>query len=126
METKVLDEFGEKVASIVRGALEVRKVIGEEMATTDFEVFCPRYGQRFVADMMEDMDGPSARDGTSESSKSNDVILCTTGLGLRRYGKKAIAGDSKEEWEESVLLKAKVALPTLMEVFVSQLEMGNV
>ena len=75
METKVLDEFGEKVASIVRGALEVRKVIGEEMATTDFEVFCPRYGQRFVADMMEDMDGPSARDGTSESSKSNDVIL---------------------------------------------------
>ena len=118
--------FGEKVGSIVKSALDIRKVVGEEMTTTEFEVFCPRYGQRFVADTMEDVDAPSARDETNVSSETNEVILCTTDLGLRRYGKKAAAGGGEEEWEERVLLKAKVALPALMEDFVSELGVENI
>lgn len=126
LENNVDEVFGEKVAGIIRGALGVRKIVGEEISTTEFEVLCPRHGQPLVASMMENVDDTGGKGQVNMSSDEGVSIMCTTDLGLRRHGKKATIGDGEEEWEESVLLKAKVVLPTLLEDFVSQSEMASV
>ncbi|KAI0086058.1 hypothetical protein BDY19DRAFT_870475, partial [Irpex rosettiformis] len=118
VDDRIRAVFGEKLTSIVNKALEINKVVGEEISTNEFEVICPRYGEQFLTELMEDTDDAGARSHVDTAIQNQAAVLCTTDLGLRRYGKKGAVGRGEQEvWENSVLLKAKVALPSLLEDF---------
>ena len=62
--------------------------------------------------------GPRGR--INQIAHETVVVLCTTEMGLCRYGKRGSRNGDQEDWEESVLLKAKVALPSLLADFVRE------
>lgn len=123
---KVHAGFGEKVTTVVNKALEIRRLVGEEITTTEFRVFCPQEGDGFLAVYMADMDdsGPGSRNSDTAANNSA-VVLCTTELGLYRYGKRSATSTDEEVWETNVLLKAKVALPSLLEDCATEPNMGR-
>lgn len=116
---KVLAVFGDKVASIATQAMEIQRVTGEEIISTEFRVICPQCDDAFSNEFMENGDNGGARGKGSPGEEERLPIMCTTDLGLRRYAKQGKAKD-KDDVEESVLLKANVLLPSLLQDFIGQ------
>ncbi|KAG6885092.1 hypothetical protein C0993_005975 [Termitomyces sp. T159_Od127] len=91
--------YTERVAVIARGAQKLRKAIGEEVTSCDFEVIFVHQDTAFSPAQMDD-------EGFREGRDQTEPVLCTTELGLRKFerrpGREAI-------WEDTILLKAKIA-----------------
>ncbi|KAI0804774.1 hypothetical protein BC629DRAFT_1591006 [Irpex lacteus] len=122
---KVHAVVDEKVTAIVNKALEIRRLVGEEITTTEFRVFCPQEGDSFLADYMADMDDSGPGNRSAMAAHRQTVVLCTTELGLYRHGKRRSPNADEEVWETNVLLKAKVALPSLLEDCATEPNMGR-
>ncbi|KAG5644299.1 hypothetical protein DXG03_008717 [Asterophora parasitica] len=103
LQEAIESRFAERVNVIVKGAQRLRKAIGEEVTSSDFEVLWIPHDNLF---------NPSAMDDafTSDLEKGRNVqepILCTTELGLARVVKVPGKGG---EWDTTVLLRPKIAL----------------
>lgn len=113
------------MTAVVNKALEIRRLVGEEITTTEFRVFCPQEGDSFLADYMADMDDSGPGNRSAMAAHRQTVVLCTTELGLYRHGKRRSPNADEEVWETTVLLKAKVALPSLLEDCATEPNMGR-
>lgn len=92
-------KFGERVDGIIKAALDLNQIIGEEITSSDMEVVTFQGGHLFDPALMDDAGG-------EVSSRERDVVLCTTELGLKRQAKEAKGG----QMDTTLLLKPKVAL----------------
>lgn len=103
----ILEMFGERINVITTAALDLNRVLGEEITSCDLETVCEPDRIDFDPLTMEDIgDGHSARRGVSQT-------LCTTEMGLKRVVKEM--EDGEIWWDDRILLKPKVALETLAD-----------
>ncbi|TFK45168.1 hypothetical protein BDQ12DRAFT_674251 [Crucibulum laeve] len=102
LHERIMSEFLDRILLILRAAVRLNKIIGEGITSCDLEVFYVAPDILFNPPTMDDAYG-------SPAASEYEAVLCTTDLGLvraeRRPGKDA-------EWNESVLLKPKVVLPS--------------
>ncbi|KAF8058634.1 hypothetical protein FPV67DRAFT_1455170 [Lyophyllum atratum] len=96
LQEAIESRFAKRIAIIVKGAQRLRRAIGEEITSCDFE--CP-----FNPTQMDDTFASSFEKGRDEP----EPVLCTTELGLARVVKMP---GKVGEWDESVLLRPKIAL----------------
>jgi hypothetical protein len=90
---------------IANSVAELREVVVEKVTSYDMDVlFCP-CGTSFDAMWMTD-NFNSGREGSKVSS--DGLVLCTTNLGLKLT--RSVTKDRNTEYEDIVLLGAKVAL----------------
>ncbi|KAG6901752.1 hypothetical protein C0995_008317 [Termitomyces sp. Mi166 len=105
--------FAERIAIIVRGAQKLRKAIGEEVTSCDLEVIFINHDSDtpFSRTQMDDAFAGNFENGKDEP----EPVLCTMELGLqkfeRRPGKEVI-------WEDTILLRPKIALRSGIEEMV--------
>jgi hypothetical protein len=103
LQKEVETRFADRVAVIVKGAQRLRKAIGEEVTSCDFEILHTPQETPFDPAHMGD-----AFAGDYEKGRgSPEPVLCTTDLGLARIER--IAG-RVGEWDEAVLLRPKIVL----------------
>jgi hypothetical protein len=112
---KATKAFGSKLASLSRDSVALHRIIGIEMSTSDFTVICPRYKDIFEPDIMEDMDAGGPERDMNLHLDGRVSIVCTTDLGLCRHSKKANLKGEEATLEESILLKAKVVMPSMLD-----------
>lgn len=103
LQGEVETRFGERVAVIVKGAQRLRKAIGEEVTSCDFEILYAAIDAPFDPSRMDDAFAGDYTKGRDDP----ELILCTTDLGLARFAR--IAGKAGE-WDEAVLLRPKIVL----------------
>lgn len=111
VQTEV-EKFGERVAVIVKGAQRIRKAIGEEVTSCDFEILYTAIDAEFDASRMDDVFA-----GGTKERVDPELVLCTTDLGLVRCAR--IAGKAGE-WDEAVLLKPKVVFRSGIEELMAE------
>jgi len=87
---------------IVRMALHLNEIIGEQITSCELKVISMPYGVAFNSSTMEDGYDDGRWNGLVPESPH---ILCTTELGLQKEVKDYIGG-----WQREVLTKPKVAL----------------
>lgn len=103
LHEEIATRFSERVAVIVKGAQMLRKAIGEDVTSCDFEMIFVPHDKPFDPSKMDDTFA-----GTSERGKdTSELVLCTTELGLVRIVKKP---GKIGEWDQAVLLRPKIAL----------------
>lgn len=100
----ILERYGERLDVITTAALDLNRVMGEDVASCDLEAICVPEGIEFDD---EDMDAIEEEEGEGE------LVLCTTELGLKRVVKKGHEHEAK--WEVTALLKPKVALENIAD-----------
>ncbi|KDQ59136.1 hypothetical protein JAAARDRAFT_192678 [Jaapia argillacea MUCL 33604] len=118
VRTILRDEFKGKLQSIVELALRLNKVIKEETTSCDMESIWEVPGTQFDLGKMDDMDGDSPRAAKRRRMSLAAQVACTTELGLRRMVRVPATEDGPEgkvRWEETLLLKPKIALQSMME-----------
>ncbi|KAI0690377.1 hypothetical protein BC835DRAFT_1281177 [Cytidiella melzeri] len=125
IEEKARATFGDEFATIARQVLELQKVIGQDVTSSEFQVLCSKHDDQFLAEFMQDIDDGGARAKEDTRTREGLPIMCTTELGLQRRGKRAGVKGEKDVEERSVMLKAKVAMPSLVEDFKSQAKAGD-
>ncbi|KZT65647.1 hypothetical protein DAEQUDRAFT_759245 [Daedalea quercina L-15889] len=89
---------------IVAKAVNLRRLIGEAMISSDYEVVVPRSGTAFMPEEMEDAYKPRGK-----GRRTGMSVLCCTTMGLRRAEK------VKGELQRKTLVKPEVGLQTLLE-----------
>jgi hypothetical protein len=97
---------GDKILTVVGIAWRLNRMLGEEITCADIETtwvhsqenFDPVWMEDDYADWRGSMHGGAAR------------VLCTTDLGLRRL----VKSSNENGWEDTILLKPKVALEELL------------
>ncbi|KAK1224304.1 hypothetical protein PQX77_012812 [Marasmius sp. AFHP31] len=104
--TGVLKMIEMKVAKVVNMAAQIDKVKGLDVVSEDWEVFYQQPGSIFDGARMEDL-FRSSQDATSTEDLPG-VVLCSTGLGLRRRDEKLES--ENDGWQ--VMSKAQVLLDT--------------
>ncbi|KAI0804729.1 hypothetical protein BC629DRAFT_1253321, partial [Irpex lacteus] len=118
MRDKIEEVFGERISAVVLQTVELRKVVGEDMLSSEFEILCPRHSHRFQEEWMEDAEGTgSPRDPGHRSRRKhtqNAAVLCTTELGLSRHEKKSTGGPN-DNVESRVIITAKVMLSSVVD-----------
>lgn len=108
-DAALVDSYLVKVQDIVQQSLDIQRSIGEEIASSDFEIICPPYEAPFCPELMEDVNDCGRR--RAEQVPQSCKVLCTTELGLRRREKVA-REEGVDEIVTATLMKAKVALCT--------------
>ncbi|KAI0701305.1 hypothetical protein BC835DRAFT_1253227, partial [Cytidiella melzeri] len=108
VRSRIRISFGEKASAIVEHAMELRKAVGEEMVSSEFEILCPRYNDPFLSDLVEDAEGQGSPRASGKVLEG-EPVLCTTEMGLYRYEKKTANG-SRGTVEKKTLIKAQVVL----------------
>lgn len=98
-------KFGERVSNIVKMAVRLNKVIGEEVTSADLWPTHGTAGEKFDDDTMEDFEG--------QSDQAGKPVLCTTALGLARSERVAV-GDTPE-FKYTILKKPKIALESVAD-----------
>lgn len=98
-------KFGERVSNIVKMAVRLNKIIGEEVTSADLWPTHGAAGEKFDGDSMEDFEG--------QSDQAGKPVLCTTALGLARSEK--LAATDTAEFKYAVLKKPKVALESVAD-----------
>jgi len=106
VRNQLAERFNQKMKIIVRMALHLNEIIGEQITSCELKVISMPYGVAFNSSTMEDGydDGRWHAVPASESPK----VLCTTELGLQKELK-----GYNGEWQREVLTKPKVALESL-------------
>ena len=89
-----------------------------DITDSEFEILRPHYGGCFHREFMENIEETGSGRRTAKS-QDGQPVLCTTEIGLRRHGKKVGEGNGGFI-EESVLIKPKVALCSMVEEFARQ------
>ena len=99
----IASSYAERINIIVKGAQALRKAIGEDITSCDFEViFIPR--DRLIdPSKMDD----SFASGFEKGREDRELVLCTTDLRLARSAK---VPSKAGEWEHAILLRPKIAL----------------
>ena len=95
--------FGERVSNVVKMALRLNRVMGEEVLSVDLWPINTTAGDKFDRAKMEDFEG-------QDDHQAGKLVLCTTALGLHRSEK--ITGDSIH-FKDAILKKPKVALESI-------------
>ncbi|KAL4244985.1 hypothetical protein ABKN59_002857 [Abortiporus biennis] len=101
-----------KISEIVKLSLEFRKAIGEDMISSDFELILSRPGDFFDLATMEDANSGD-RGRNVARNRSLSMVLCPTGLGLRRQERRG--GEGKEGVSVSEALKSQVVLESFLD-----------
>ncbi|KAF8225286.1 hypothetical protein L208DRAFT_1307020 [Tricholoma matsutake] len=108
LHENIATRFGDKVAIIVKGAQKLRKAIGEEVTSCDFEVLYVLQDTEFKPSTMDDAFAGDYEKGREEP----EPVLCTTDLGIARVVRKpGKVGD----WDETILLRPKIVLQSGIE-----------
>ena len=102
---EVVQKFGHRVRRIVETALRLNQIFGVEITSCDLGLMLVSPSSSFNPAIAEDI---GEREG---SRKRADLVLCTTEVGLNRTVRDLNGG----KMEETVLLKAKVALQSVTE-----------
>jgi hypothetical protein len=106
----LMEEPGNALRLIANSVAELKEGIAEKVTSCDMDVlFCP-CGTSFDARWMAD-DFNSGPKGSQVSS--NELVLCTTNLGLRLT--RSVTKDRNTGYENVVLLGARVALQSVMD-----------
>lgn len=100
---RIVGRFAGRVSVVMKLAVDLNKHIGEGITSCDLEALYIAPDIKFNPATMDDAIGASS----SSPEAAQEMILCTTDLGLVRAEK--IAG-ARGDWKESVLLKPKVVL----------------
>jgi hypothetical protein len=108
----LLSKFRAELDTIVNSALQMNKAIGEDILSKDLE---PMHEQPEVVFDAMVMDDAFPADESKVDDKHGIKTLCSTDLGLRSIEKVSREGESESEWHDSILLKPKVALESLLE-----------
>ncbi|CCM04633.1 uncharacterized protein FIBRA_06817 [Fibroporia radiculosa] len=95
--------------SIIRSALNLQQVIGEQVLSRDLEIMTVRVDDLFDPEQMEDVYGDE--EPTADDHEPLHV-LCTASLGLRRCDKPK--GGLGDELQVTTLVRPKVVLETLV------------
>ncbi|TFK50895.1 hypothetical protein OE88DRAFT_1660031 [Heliocybe sulcata] len=99
----------DKLRDIIRFALRIREVIGENITSCDFTVLEAHEDEAFNGQwMQEDGVDPSEYQDNPDGSQ----VLCTTELGLSRA--ETVTMEDGSQRTQDVILKAKVALTSLL------------
>ncbi|KAI0750430.1 hypothetical protein C8Q74DRAFT_1374016 [Fomes fomentarius] len=107
---RVQEACGIALHNITTHALELRAVTGERIVSRDLELVLPKPGERFDTHRMENEDSCDGMEGDMRE----DVIFCTTQLGLIR--EEWYSGDGREPYAHAVtLLKPKVILASAVD-----------
>jgi hypothetical protein len=103
LHDNIATRFGDKIAIIVKGAQRLRKAIGEEVTSCDFEILHVLHDTVFRPSTMDD----AFASGYEKGRQGPELVLCTTDLGLARVARKpGKVGD----WDEAILLRPKIVL----------------
>lgn len=73
-----LNKYGDRIDKVITGAMQLRRILGEDVTSCDLDVVCYEGGVIFDPTRMEDAGGNGSSCGTKEA------VLCTVGLGLTR------------------------------------------
>ncbi|KAG5636040.1 hypothetical protein H0H81_009313 [Sphagnurus paluster] len=106
LQEAIESRFADRVDIIVRGAQKLRRAIGEEVTSCDFEVVYIAHDSPYTPAEMDDAFAAGFEKGR-EDAADPEPVLCTTELGLARIVK--VPGKAGE-WEETLLLRPKIAL----------------
>ncbi|KZP20067.1 hypothetical protein FIBSPDRAFT_1045132 [Athelia psychrophila] len=98
--------FRDNIYAIIDAALNINRILGEEITSGDFEIVTCQAGATFDPGSMED----TASDDPSYGKKS--IVLCTTEMGLIKEWREVKGGQRAKE--TTVLLKPKVALESVL------------
>ncbi|EIW80669.1 hypothetical protein CONPUDRAFT_82793 [Coniophora puteana RWD-64-598 SS2] len=111
------DKYTHRFALLAGLALDVNRVIGEDVTSSEYEVLAVKSGVVFERGEMEDAydDGHSHSHSHSHSAGNGSAakVLCPTDLGLVQRTK--LAGGREGRWDVKVLLKPKVALESVVD-----------
>jgi hypothetical protein len=99
---RIMTRFSDPIGTLIKLAQDLNKNVGEGVTSCDLEVLYISPDIPFHAANMEDALGAASRD-------SNEKVICTTDLGLVRAER--LSG-AIAHWNEYVLLKPKVILPS--------------
>lgn len=100
--------FANKARDIVVQCMAVQKAIGEDVASSDFQLICPSANATFNAAGMQNMDDRSRE---KQPRDYNGLpVLCTTEIGLCRREKMEIEGSKVGRIQAITVIKAKVVL----------------
>lgn len=117
----ISERFGDKVTDIVTSAVSIQRATKEDIVSSEIRLILPRYNEPFVDERMEDIEKPE-RDAAADSlgATSTEHVLCATEIGVVRLekGMTSEGGEHKEGTTTVTVLKSKVALRSLVEVFV--------
>ncbi|OAX35717.1 hypothetical protein K503DRAFT_696473 [Rhizopogon vinicolor AM-OR11-026] len=99
-------KLSDRIVLLFKLATQLKKIIMEEITSTDLRTVTISGGVVYSAEVMEDayVDGDPAPGGVR--------VLCTTDLGLNRTTRLATSGET--QWDNKLLLKPKVALETVV------------
>jgi hypothetical protein len=100
-ESKIrMNGFAEGIGRIVRGALELNQLIGEQITSADFSVYSVRPGTPFDPGSMKDIECPrQPQDG---------LVLCTSALGLCRR-------EGRPRSTEEIVMKPEVLVDCILK-----------
>lgn len=102
--------YARNLETIVRTALDLQRLIGEEVVACNYEVLVVHFDTVFDAAQMDDIYGGEVAMAGPPGMVPR--VLSTADLGLRRVQK--AAGVVKGEGEATILLKPKVVLDTIL------------
>ncbi|EIW52498.1 uncharacterized protein TRAVEDRAFT_135514 [Trametes versicolor FP-101664 SS1] len=102
--------YARHLETIVRTALDLQRLIGEEVVACDYEVLIVHFDTVFDAVQMDDIYGGEVAMAGPPGMVPR--VLSTADLGLRRVHK--AAGVVEGEGEATMLLKPKVVLDTIV------------
>ncbi|KAH9847099.1 hypothetical protein C2E23DRAFT_872012 [Lenzites betulinus] len=102
--------YEQHLLTIVRTALDLQRIIGEEVVACDYEVLIVHFDTVFDAEQMDDIYG--AEVGTAGPPGMVPRVLSTADLGLSRTVK--VADSAEGDVEVTMLLKPKVVLDTIV------------
>ncbi|KAK7472097.1 hypothetical protein VKT23_000216 [Stygiomarasmius scandens] len=102
----------QKISSILEIAFQINKATGEHITSADYEVFCPRPGDKFdIRNMVDDNEQPViGKFQTDEPTRQE--IVCTCHLGLRRVVRETSSSHAKQQ--VAVVSKARVLLASAL------------
>ncbi|TBU25279.1 hypothetical protein BD311DRAFT_764971 [Dichomitus squalens] len=104
--------YAPHLETIIRTALDLQRITGEEVVACDYEVLTARFDEIFDSEQMEDIyNGEIAATGPPGTVPR---VLSTADLGLRRSQKVADAVDDDDGVTTTMLLKPKVVLDTVV------------
>jgi hypothetical protein len=108
LEAEILTHFITRVGGIVKTAVELNKIVGQEITSCELLTIYCEPGAEFEASSMEDaFKSEETRPVTEGSGGGGEEVLCTTELGLLKAEK--ILG-SERQWTKTIVVKPKVAL----------------
>ncbi|OBZ72268.1 hypothetical protein A0H81_07693 [Grifola frondosa] len=108
-----------ELETIIRLALDLQRIIGEDAISCNLETFIARADDPFDPEHMERAEYMS---NGSESPNPVTHVLCSTELGLRRWEK---LREDVEELQSTTLLKPHVVLDTLVDALQPEDEEGH-